>query len=114
MAAKLAFGISIKMLGMVNTQIRSKMECMIADSFVFAPAFIFAELLTITAVTGNAPINPQSVFPIPCAINYLFVLEVRFFGSNLSVASTLSNDSKLATMASVTTTVQNFDEGIKL
>ena len=43
-----------------------------AETLVFAPASIFAEPLTTTAVRGIAPTRPQRKLPIPCAINSRF------------------------------------------
>ena len=80
---------------------------MIVDNFDFAPELIFAELLTITEVTGRPPKNPQAILPIPCANNSLFVFEALLSGSNLSTASMPSKVSKLATTAKVKTTIQN-------
>ena len=70
-----------------------------ADIFVLPPKLIFAELRTITCVTGKPPINPEITFPNPCAFNSLFVEVILLYGSILSVASTQSKVSKLATIA---------------
>ena len=77
-----------------------------ADVFVFAPKFMFAELRTITCVIGKPPINPEITFPNPCAFNSRLVGVILLSGSNLSVASTQSKVSKLPTTAMTIATVQ--------
>ncbi len=49
---------------------------------------MLAELLTITWVTGNPPINPETMFPIPWALNSWLVGVILFCGATLSEAST--------------------------
>ena len=85
---------------MVRALINKNKPCKIADSFDFPPKEILAELRTITWVNGRPPISPDTMFPRPCAFNSLLVGVTLLFGSSLSVASTQSNVSKLATMAS--------------
>ena len=63
---------------------------------------MLAELLTITCVIGIPPISPEMIFPIPWAFNSRLVGVTFFSGSNLSVASTHNNVSKLATIAITT------------
>ncbi len=67
---------------------------------------MLAELLTITCVIGNPPINPEIIFPVPWANNSLLVGVTFLYGSNLSVASTHNKVSKLATNAMVKATTQ--------
>ena len=67
---------------------------------------MLAELRTITCVIGRPPINPDIIFPEPCAINSRLVGVTLFSGSNLSVASTQSNVSRLATRAIVNAVIQ--------
>ena len=65
MAAKEASGILLMTPG-IRTAVRiSKTPCTIADSFVFPPAEIFAELRTITCVTGKPPKKPDKILPVP-------------------------------------------------
>ena len=71
------------------------------ESLVWAPKEILAELRTITCVMGNPPIRPDTILPIPWAFNSWLVEVTRFFGSNLSVASTHNRVSRLATIAIV-------------
>ena len=77
---------------------------------------MLAELRTITWVTGKPPIIPEAIFPTPCAINSRFLGVTRFSGSILSVASTHSKVSKLATKAMVKATIQTLilDIALKL
>ena len=77
-----------------------------AANLVFPPDCIFAELLTITCVTGSPPIIPEMIFPAPWANNSRLVGVTLFSGSSLSVASTQSNVSKLATKAIVNAVTQ--------
>ena len=102
MVAKLAKGIMLSSPAMVSALINKNIPCKIVDAFVLPPKEIFAELLTITCVTGKPPINPEKIFPNPCAFNSLLVGVTPLSGSILSVASTLNNVSRLATMASIT------------
>ena len=44
-----------------------------ADIFVLAPELIFADVLTITEVTGKPPSKPDTMLPTPCAFNSLLV-----------------------------------------
>lgn len=71
------------------------------DILLRAFAFAFAELLTITLVTGKPPIKPEVMLPTPCANNSLLVDVVRLSESNLSIASILSKVSTEATIAIV-------------
>ena len=50
---------------------------------------------------GKPPINPERIFPVPCANSSLLVGVTFLSGSILSVASTHNNVSKLATNAIV-------------
>ena len=72
-----------------------------AEVLVLAPAATFAELLTITAVTGNPPMSPQTTLANPCAFSSRLNGLVRLNGSSLSTASMLRRLSRLATMAIV-------------
>ena len=101
MAASDAKGIRFKICGIKITVIISNAPCTIADTFDFAPAFIFAELLTITCVIGNPPIKPEIIFPTPCAFSSRFVPDLYYNESSLSVASTLKSVSKLPIKAIV-------------
>ena len=76
------------------------------DILLFPPDWMLAELLTITCVIGNPPINPEIIFPAPCAKSSLLVGVTFLFGSSLSVASTQSRVSRLATKAKVNATIQ--------
>jgi len=61
-------GIILRILGITNTNIINKISRGKLLTFWFLPPeAIFAELLTITAVTGSPPSKPEMVFPIPCA-----------------------------------------------
>ena len=73
---------------------------------VLPPDCILAEDLTITCVTGRPPINPDTILPAPCATSSLLVGVTLFRGSNLSVASTHNNVSRLATRAIVKAVTQ--------
>ncbi len=74
-AAKQAIGILFNRNGMVTTVSNRNTPCAIDDNLVLAPAFTFAEVLTITEVIGKPPINPERILPIPCAFNSVFALE---------------------------------------
>ena len=71
MAAKLARGIIFSIPPMLIALISKNTPCSIADSLVFAPKVIFAELRTITWVTGKPPIRPETILPRPCAGAFL-------------------------------------------
>ena len=73
-----------------------------AESFVLASASALAELLTMTAVIGKPPRIPLKKLPVPCAINSLFCGVMRLYRSILSMASTLSNVSRVATIQMTT------------
>jgi hypothetical protein len=106
MLAKAAMGIMFKIPGMVNTQTISNKPCKTVDAFVFAPALTFADERTTTEVTGNPPINAESMLPVPCAYNSRFAGLMRFSGSSLSAASRLNKVSSEATTANVTAVTQ--------
>ena len=53
--------------------INKNTPCKTADILVLPPKLIFAELLTITCVSGKPPINPDTILPNPCAFNSLLV-----------------------------------------
>ena len=76
-----------------------------AETRVRAPAWTLAELRTMTCVMGSPPSRPETVLPTPWAQSSRLVGVVRFKGSSLSTASTLSSVSRLATTASVMATV---------
>ena len=84
------------------------------DCLVFPPALTFAELLTMTEVSGRPPISPEIILPKPCAFNSLLVGVTLFNGSNLSTASIPSNVSRDATIASVTADIHTWTLVIKL
>ena len=106
-AARQALGINANKLGKSNTLIKSNEAWIIVDNLDLAPELIFAELRTITEVTGKAPKKPQVILPIPWASNSLLVLDSFLSGSNLSTASIPNSVSKLATIAKVKTIIQN-------
>ncbi len=54
-----------KTWGIDTTQINKNIPCKIAESFVFPPDYILAELLRITWVIGIPPISPERIFPLP-------------------------------------------------
>ena len=64
-----AVGIIRKRNASPMTNTSSQTPCRTADSRVFAPAWMLAELRTMTPVIGSAPRQPQSMLPIPCAHN---------------------------------------------
>src|SRR5688572_5000073 len=86
-AARQAIGILLSKEGMDITAINKKTPCATADNLVFAPALIFAVVLTITDVIGNPPRKPDRMLPTPCAFNSVLALEYLFNGSILSAAS---------------------------
>ena len=100
MAAKEANGIKFNKPAINMALNNKKNPCIIVDNFDLPPKLILSDLLTITCVTGNPPIKPDTILPKPCAFNSLLVGVTLLSGSNLSVASTLNKVSKLATMAS--------------
>ncbi len=59
-----------------------------------------------TPVSGRPPINPERVFPTPCARSSRFGGASRLYGSILSVASRESRVSSDATIPKVTATRQ--------
>ncbi|CAI8218499.1 MAG: Uncharacterised protein [Flavobacteriaceae bacterium] len=77
-----------------------------ADALVLFLDWILAELLTITWVIGRPPIAPEMTLPTPWANNSRFVGVTLLCGSILSVASTQSSVSKLATTQIVIATIQ--------
>ena len=77
------------------------MPCIMADTLVLAPAETLAELLTTTEVSGSPPINPDTIFPMPCAFSSRLAGDTLFKGSSLSTASMPNKVSRLATMARV-------------
>ncbi len=85
----------------MTTAASSSTPCRMADSFDLAPDWMLAELRTMTCVTGNPPMSPETTLPRPCALSSRSVGVTRFCGSSLSVASTHSSVSRLATTASV-------------
>ena len=105
-AARHAIGILFSNPGIKITAISRNAPCIIAESFVFAPAFTLAVVLTITDVIGKPPSNPARIFPTPCAFNSVFALENLFIGSILSPASRHNNVSILATAAIVAAVTQ--------
>ena len=77
MAAKADSGIWFSTPGMSITNASSKTPCIMAAIFVLPPEATFAELRTITEVTGRPPINPATILPTPCAINSRLGGEMR-------------------------------------
>lgn len=67
--ANAATGITPSTPGRTTAKPSSHTPCSTRDTFVRAPASIFAALRTITAVIGNAPSTPHTAFPTPCATN---------------------------------------------
>src|SRR5690606_5565061 len=105
-AAKTDNGILFNNLGIRITEINNKNPCRIVDNFDLPPDCTLAELLTITCVIGKPPINPEIMFPVPCANNSLLVGVTFLSGSSLSDASTHNKVSKLATRAMVNAVTQ--------
>jgi hypothetical protein len=62
-------GICFSMDGINITESTRITPCVIVDALDFAPALMFAELLTITDVMGNPPNNPDMALAVPCAFN---------------------------------------------
>ena len=108
MAAKEASGILLMTPGISIAVRISKTPCTIADNFVFPPAVIFAELLTITCVIGKPPKKPDKILPVPWANNSRFLGVRDLEGSNLSVASALNKVSILPTKAIINATPYTF------
>ena len=77
MAAREEYGILFNKAGINATHNNNNKPCMMVDDFVFAPALALAEVLTITEVIGNPPINPETMFPTPWAFNSLLVGVTR-------------------------------------
>ena len=100
-AARLASGMRFNSAGIATTHTTSSAPWMNDDHRVRAPAYTFAELRTITAVTGRPPSMPAAMLPTPCAMSSRLGSEIRRCGSILSEASSESRDSMLATTASV-------------
>ena len=105
-AAKLDNGIKLSKLGIARTDTSNRIPCRMADNLVRPPLMIFAELRTMTWVTGSPPNNPETIFPAPCATNSRLVGVTRLSGSILSVASTHNNVSSEATIAIVAPKIQ--------
>ena len=101
MAASTDSGIRFRMLGTRITDTSSKTPCTMAASLVRPPDWMLAELRTMTCVTGRPPIRPEKMLPVPWAISSRLVGVTRRRGSSLSVASTQSSVSRLATRAMV-------------
>ena len=86
--------------GRVTTHSRMSTPCRIVDNLERPPNAMFAELRTITCVTGSPPIRPETMLPSPCALSSRLVGVMRLCGSRRSVASTQSSVSMLAMTAS--------------
>ena len=106
MAAKTDSGIIFNSVGIKITEISNRKPWIIAESLVLPLDCMLAELRTITCVIGKPPIKPDTILPAPCASNSLLVGVTFLWGSNLSVASTQSKVSKLATKAIVKAVTQ--------
>ena len=96
----------VRSVGASRKNTMSQAPWRIALILVALPVWMFAEERTITWVMGSPPIKPLTVFPTPWANNSRLVGVTRFWGSNLSVASTHNSVSKLATTAMVTPKIQ--------
>src|SRR5690606_36682391 len=105
MAAKQASGMAFMIFGITSKANNNHKACSMADWRVRPPLLAFADDRTITDVIGKPPKKPLVMFHTPWAISSLFVGELRFKGSILSMASMLNKVSKLAIMASVSATV---------
>ncbi len=105
-AASTAIGIMFIYVAANSTAISIKSPWITADSFVFAPAWRFTELLTITEVIGKPQRNHDIIFPIPCEISSRFIGVWSPWWSSLSIALTERIVSILATSAIVMAVVR--------
>ena len=80
-----------------------------ADILDFAPALLFADVLTTTDVIGKPPKSELNILPMPCAFNSTLVSVYLFWGSILSAASIHNKVSMEATIAMVNPTIQTFE-----